>query len=174
MTVHSSMHLGEVYITAARAYVQRGDQQRAQKIIDNLLQHANDHDAQKYIRDLIFAGEEAYKKEDFNESLLFSEKALVWAEKIYGAEDVKLGIVLMAVADSNLSLARYVEAEVYYQRALRIYEEHFGKEHLSVSLALRNLKELYAITGDESAAKSLSESYGCAHEGVNDFARMIA
>ena len=51
--------------------------------------------------------------------------------------------------------ARYPEAEPLYQRALRIYEQHFGETHPNVAYSLHGLANLYYQQGKYTEAEPL-------------------
>ncbi|MBX9720441.1 MAG: tetratricopeptide repeat protein, partial [Candidatus Obscuribacterales bacterium] len=59
------------------------------------------------------------------------------------------------LADLYMFLQRYLEAEVHYKRALKIYASSHGEESMIYSMALRNLAEAYSARGKIEEASRL-------------------
>jgi tetratricopeptide (TPR) repeat protein len=67
------------------------------------------------------------------------------------------GRLLNASAAYLAEHARYPEAELLYQRALRIWEESLGPKHPEVAYPLNNLANLYYNQGKDAEAERLYE-----------------
>jgi tetratricopeptide (TPR) repeat protein len=64
-----------------------------------------------------------------------------------------LAASLVSLADILREKGNYLDARPYYERALKIEEAIFGRDHLSVATTLNNLGLLLHTTGDYAAAE---------------------
>ncbi len=102
------------------------------------------------------AGRKAYVHGQYLEAQRMFEAALREAEAA-GIEDYKLADYLIDVANCNLALGKYLEAEPLYKHATSIYEQAQDVDQLSVVQAINNLAAVYALQGKYSQAQPLYE-----------------
>jgi len=57
----------------------------------------------------------------------------------------------------NIQLGDAGQAKLYYERALKIFEQHYDKDHCQMAIALNNLANSYGDLGDASTKKLLLE-----------------
>lgn len=83
------------------------------------------------------------------------QEVLYEAAQDCGPEHRDVAEVATHLADLFMILERYLEAEVHYRRALKIYAAALGDEHMIYSMALRNLAEALQARGKTEEAQNL-------------------
>ncbi|HTP39902.1 MAG TPA: alpha/beta hydrolase [Steroidobacteraceae bacterium] len=89
------------------------------------------------------AGESRVALSDYQRALTLQEAAL-------GRDHPDLVPVLLAVADLQLKLQNYQEAEAALQRVLAIQRAVFGEHHPNVDATLQRLRVVYVATNDSA------------------------
>src|SRR5262249_835406 len=87
------------------------------------------------------------------ERLLSQALAITQVIERYHISGEDAGRLLYETARYLHDRARYPEAELFYQRALQIREQHFGPEHLQVAYLLNSLAILYRNQGKYAQAE---------------------
>jgi len=78
---------------------------------------------------------------------------------------VNLGMLLVSIGNVFSELVGDAgQAKLCYERALKIDEQHYGKDHLQVAITLNNLAATYVALGDAQTAKILLEPALKIHE----------
>jgi CHAT domain-containing protein/Tfp pilus assembly protein PilF len=77
------------------------------------------------------------------EAILFFQKAVQLAPKVYGETELRTASLVHLLADEYWHQGMYAESEPLYQRSLTIREKIHGKEHPEVADTLNNLGLVY-------------------------------
>ena len=91
----------------------------------------------------------------YKDALALSERVLETRERILGADDVEVGIVLTRIGNQQFLLDDHAKSESVLRRALAIYEARLGPDHLLVGEATNNLAVLARVRGDLPAAEEM-------------------
>ncbi len=83
------------------------------------------------------------------------QEALHAAAQACGSDHPEVAEAAGYLADLYMFLERYGEAEALYRRALKIYKNTLGDEHMIYSMALRNLAVVLEVRGKADEAKRL-------------------
>src|SRR5262249_43832998 len=88
------------------------------------------------------AGQLAYRMGDYAAAASFHETTLSLVTSAFGPDDEETALALNELALVYKSLARYMEAEPLYRRAIEIDERVLGKDHPDVVTLHNNLAGL--------------------------------
>src|SRR5215831_2979151 len=92
---------------------------------------------------------------DYTAAATFNEETLSLVTSVFGPDDPKTAQALNNLALTYQSLARYMEAEPLYRRAIEIGEKVLGKDHPNVATGYNNLARLLQAQGKYDQAEPL-------------------
>jgi CHAT domain-containing protein len=98
---------------------------------------------------------EYYKKGDYQNAIIYLEKAIKQAETELGKENRDYASLINNLAFLYLNLGQYAKAEPLFTEALRIIKETLGEEHPSYAATLNNLATLYSDIGQYDKSELL-------------------
>jgi tetratricopeptide (TPR) repeat protein len=102
-----------------------------------------------------YAGKLAQRMGDLTAAVSFQEATLTLVTSALGPDAPEIATALNNLAFTYGSLARYVEAEPLYRRAIEIDEKVLGKDHRSVAIRYDNLAVLLWEQGRYDQAEPL-------------------
>lgn len=94
-------------------------------------------------------GEFAGQSGEDQRAIVYYGRALALQESEFGAANPDLVPTLSALAELELKVQRYTEAESTYKRILNIERATYGEGHDNVIATLVKLRELYSLTHNE-------------------------
>lgn len=92
---------------------------------------------------------------NFSRTMKVYQKILDRDIMTYGKNSAAVASDLSDQAIFYMAAKRYADAEVFFKRALEIYEKASGKDHSNVASVLQNLSDLFKATGRHSEAEQL-------------------
>src|SRR6516165_7688783 len=101
------------------------------------------------------AGKLAHSMGDYATAAAFAEATLSLVTSTFGPDARETAMALNNLAVTYLSLARYMEAEPLYRRAVEIGEKVLGKNHPDVATGYNNLARLLQDQGKYDQAEPL-------------------
>src|SRR6516162_7977435 len=101
------------------------------------------------------AGDLAHRMGDYATAASFAEATLALVTSAFGPDAAETAAALNSLASSYQSLARYLEAEPLFRRAIEIGETVLGKDHPRVAASYNNLALLLEDQGRYDQAEPL-------------------
>ncbi len=96
-----------------------------------------------------------YKQGDYENAILYGEKALKQTKVEYGDSSENYATILFNVGSLYCEIGNYSKAEILYLQSLEITKKYFGEDNSDYALSLNNLATLYMETGKFSIAEPL-------------------
>src|SRR5439155_1539333 len=117
---------------------------------------------------LLKIGDLAYEDGRLGDAESAYARALATCEQSSACDDLRLGAILLGLAESGRKLGKYVEAEGTARRFLGLVERRFGRESLDAALALQVLGRTYLDTGRHAEAEPLLRRGLAIREGFEE------